>query len=389
MEDGSKASIPSLEGKKIGLLPTISGAPGNPTTRRRSTSITPSVRSSRSDITIVDNHSNVPVLDRKAVRRRRTQIAEVKISRLSCFLGFLLGPRITERAAAATIKCPSIEEDEDIFDSSGCPWIQSVRVLPSKNAGIEEHQQARCMFDTGCLQGNLVSKEFAQKLGYTESDFKPLTSREKNGGTSATGHTHMPEGVLHLTWYHNTSPRLYNGMRFLVSPSQQYELVIGARSILAHKLISYPNFGIDDDAGVTQFKLGSDKNLDKLTQDVAKLTNDLKTLNHERAAEVKAKKENKVKQLDVEIERKEKKLEIKQLELELYDAKKQHEVNPQNGTNKMLMERIESDLKEAKARHKDTPAARDLPHVNISRPDGNSRAATGFSIRPGGRPRRI
>jgi hypothetical protein len=299
-----------------------------------------------------------------------------------------------------------------IFDSSGCPWIQSVRVLPSKNAGIEEHQQARCMFDTGCLQGNLVSKEFAQKLGYTESDFKPLTSREKNGGTSATGHTHMPEGVLHLTWYHNTSPRLYNGMRFLVSPSQQYELVIGARSILAHKLISYPNFGIDDDAGVTQFKLGSgmrsipksptrspipmpglivslDKNLDKLTQDVAKLTNDLKTLNHERAAEVKAKKENKVKQLDVEIERKEKKLEIKQLELELYDAKKQHEVNPQNGTNKMLMERIESDLKEAKARHKDTPAARDLPHVNISRPDGNSRAATGFSIRPGGRPRRI
>ena len=116
-------------------------------------------------------------------------------------------------------------------------------MLPSENARTKDHQQARCMFDTGCMQGNLVSKEFALELGYKESDFKPLSSREKNGGTSATGHPHIPVGALYLTWYHNSSPRLYRDMRFLVSPSQEYELVIGSRSILLHKLVSYPNFG--------------------------------------------------------------------------------------------------------------------------------------------------
>lgn len=123
--------------------------------------------------------------------------------------------------------------------------------MPSENAGATNHQQARCMFDTGCIQGNLVSREFALELGYKESDFGPLSPREQNGGTSATGHAHMPVGVLHLTWYHNTSPRLYQGMRFLISPSQDYQLVIGARSILLHKLVSYPNFAVISLKGVS------------------------------------------------------------------------------------------------------------------------------------------
>jgi hypothetical protein len=96
----------------------------------------------------------------------------------------------------------------------------------------------------------MVSKEFAQKLGFTSADFKPPSFRERKGGMSATGHAHIPEGVIHLTWYHNSSPRLFRDMRFLVSPSEHFDIVIGATSILKYKLLSPPNLGLDG-GGVT------------------------------------------------------------------------------------------------------------------------------------------
>ena len=116
-------------------------------------------------------------------------------------------------------------------------------MLPSAEAETQKHQQARCTFDTGCLQGNIISKSFAQKLGFSEPEYKPLSPREKHGGTSVTGQTHMPEGVLYLTWYHNSSPLLFRDMRFLVSSIQQCDIVIGAYSIAKHNLLSLPNFG--------------------------------------------------------------------------------------------------------------------------------------------------
>ena len=115
-------------------------------------------------------------------------------------------------------------------------------MVPSAKTQIEEHQQARCTFDTGCMQGNIVSRSFAEKLGYSELDYKSLNPREKLGGTSATGQIHIPEGVLYLTWYHNSSPLLFRDMRFLVSPIQQCDILIGAHSIAKHKLLSPPNF---------------------------------------------------------------------------------------------------------------------------------------------------
>jgi hypothetical protein len=101
-----------VEGQKTGHLSPVSTnieTPGNSSSRLRSSSIAPSIRS---NITIVDTHSNVPVLDKKAIKRRRTQIAEVKISRWSCFLGLFFGPRITERAALATMTVPDIKEED-------------------------------------------------------------------------------------------------------------------------------------------------------------------------------------------------------------------------------------------------------------------------------------
>jgi hypothetical protein len=145
-----------------------------------------------------------------------------------------------------------------MFANGECPWILTVHAVSSEKIGTELHQQARCTFDTGCLQGNIISKEFALRLGYTESDFKPLRPKEKTGGTSATGHAHMPEGALYITWYHNSSPRLYSGMRFLVSSDTDCQLIIGARSILKHKLLSAPNLSVEDDrAGITKFRPGS------------------------------------------------------------------------------------------------------------------------------------
>jgi hypothetical protein len=100
---------------------------------------------------------------------------------------------------------------------------------------------AKCLIDTGNMQGNLVSRDFALKLGYMESKFRPLKDFEKNGGTSSTGHTLIPLGALHLTWYHSSNPRTFRDMRFLVSEDPNCDLVIGARSIQKYNLLCPPN----------------------------------------------------------------------------------------------------------------------------------------------------
>ena len=101
--------VPSFENQTAGLLSTTLETQQDTSAHRRSASITPSVRSGRSDVTVLEEHSKVPVLDEKAIQRRHTQKVEVKISRWSCFLGFLFGSRLTERAAIATIKAPDVD----------------------------------------------------------------------------------------------------------------------------------------------------------------------------------------------------------------------------------------------------------------------------------------
>jgi hypothetical protein len=110
--------VSSLEDHKAGLLDT----PENHSPRRRSTSVS----SAKSGITIIDNHSDVPVLDRKEIQRRRTQVAEVKLSWWQCLIGVLFGPQMTERAARKTIIIPEMEEDDDVCRCSiqvECPVL--------------------------------------------------------------------------------------------------------------------------------------------------------------------------------------------------------------------------------------------------------------------------
>lgn len=111
--------------------------------------------------------------------------------------------------------------------------------------------ETKCLIDTGNMQGNFVSRDFALKLGYTESKFRPLKDFERNGGTSSTGHTLIPPGAVHLTWYHSSSPRTFRDMRFLISEDPHFDLVIGARSIQKYNFLSPPNLG---QAGTTVIK---------------------------------------------------------------------------------------------------------------------------------------
>jgi hypothetical protein len=88
-----------------------------------------------------------------------------------------------------------------------------------------------------------VSREFVEQvLEYPQSDFRRLTNDEKGGGMDITGHTLVPEGAINLTWYHTKSTRVFHSMRFLISPNQHFDLIIGARSIQKHKLLDVPKF---------------------------------------------------------------------------------------------------------------------------------------------------
>jgi len=129
-----------------------------------------------------------------------------------------------------------------MFDQDDCPFIQIVSVFPRDNPALEHHQQVRCTFDTGCVQGNIISQDLAQTLGYDE--FEKLKPREQNGGTTVTGDWLRPIGAIHLSWYHSTSPQVFRNMRFLVLADAKVDLLIGVHSIVRHGIISPPNFTV-------------------------------------------------------------------------------------------------------------------------------------------------
>jgi len=131
-----------------------------------------------------------------------------------------------------------------MFDNKKqCPFFLTVSVFPCPGSDVLERQEGRCVLDTACLQGNIISAEFAQRLGFTE--FRALRPREESGGTVATGNIHKVSGAIHVSWFHCTSAKVYRDMRFLVSESAQVDMVIGTHSIVRHQLISPPNLFVD------------------------------------------------------------------------------------------------------------------------------------------------
>jgi hypothetical protein len=91
------------------------------------------------------------------------------------------------------------------------------------------------------MQGNIVSREFVEKvLEFPASSFRKLTKEEERGGTGITGESHIPQGAIYLTWYHKNSTRVFRDMRFLISPTQHCDLIIGARSIQKENILNVP-----------------------------------------------------------------------------------------------------------------------------------------------------
>jgi hypothetical protein len=91
------------------------------------------------------------------------------------------------------------------------------------------------------MQGNIVSRDFVENvLEFPSSSFEKLTKEEETGGTGITGEPHIPLGAVNLTWYHKNSTRVFRDMRFLVSPSQHCDLIIGAWSIQKDKILDVP-----------------------------------------------------------------------------------------------------------------------------------------------------
>jgi len=105
------------------------------------------------------------------------------------------------------------------------------------------------------MQGNIVSRDFVETvLEYSPSHFSQLTEEEKEGGSGITGHKLIPTGAIYLTWYHKKSTRVFRNMRFLISPNQHCDLIIGARSILKDRLLDVPNLMSEAGLGRTLVK---------------------------------------------------------------------------------------------------------------------------------------
>ena len=124
------------------------------------------------------------------------------------------------------------------------PWVLPVCVVSAfKTAnGHASIKKARCTIDTGNLQGNLASHEFLEDvLGFGQSSLSLLTEEEKGPCGTTTGQLDPPEGEINLTWYHQKSTRVYRNMRFLVTSTDRYDMIIGAHSIRSENLLDVPN----------------------------------------------------------------------------------------------------------------------------------------------------
>lgn len=228
--------------------------PHNSSIPHRSSSVKPSMRSSRSRITLVG-------YDEELEYKLDTSYGTTNKVKEFAWLDHLLGVFCIRRGGRVSLSMTAIptkpEEDQDHRPS---PWILPVYVLSSQKDESRHFipKEAKCTIDTGNLQGNLVSKTFVTTvLGYPESYFQPLTKAEEAGGTGVTGHKLIPQSAISLTWYHSNSTRVFRDMRFLISEHPMYDLIIGSQSIHQNRILDVPN--LMDDHNVHNVEKGSEK----------------------------------------------------------------------------------------------------------------------------------
>ncbi|ESZ93178.1 hypothetical protein SBOR_6457 [Sclerotinia borealis F-4128] len=237
--------------------------------RGRSASVPGSERTSRSSlsrITLVDQDAQIAT---HSGLEDSDSIAPSKYSCLDHLLAILhiifcipLSIKMKMRSSGPIQGVPS--------DMESCPWVLPVLVLSTRRDTDKQPvpKRAKCTLDTGNMQGDIVSREFVEKiLEYSELNFVPLTEEEKEGGFGVTGHKLVPEGAIYLTWYHNKSTRVFHDMRFLISPHSQCDLIIGARSIQKYNLLGVPNLMATTNTRVANSK---DLIMDKKEEDLVR-----------------------------------------------------------------------------------------------------------------------
>ena len=131
---------------------------------------------------------------------------------------------------------------------AGSEFIVTVLVSPRDDG--TNYESTRCLLDTGCLSGNLVTRDLVERLGYVESDFEPPTPYESQEGQTLTGERFPIEAAVFLSWHHKSSPVIYRDMRFLIVSSSRFEMIIGSDTISKHGLLTPPVFHtgvIDED----------------------------------------------------------------------------------------------------------------------------------------------
>lgn len=167
------------------------------------------------------------------------------------------------------------------------PWILPVNVVSNRQDADKRPiiKIAKCTLDTGNMQGNIISREFVENvLELPASSFENLSKEEERGGTGITGASHIPQGVVHLTWYHKSSTRVFRDMRFLISATSHCDLIIGARSIQKENILSVPCLMVDSRPGITLPRPGghSDEAKMELQNALTRYESELKTYVNQR-----------------------------------------------------------------------------------------------------------
>ncbi|KAF2627733.1 hypothetical protein BU25DRAFT_421702 [Macroventuria anomochaeta] len=212
--------------------------------RSRSVSAAPSFRSTQSHVTTVEEKEDIPGfevadLEKKQVQRQQTYKFGRSVGLMDRIKGVFFPRTLMAKMEESIEVIPSLVPDDE-----ESPWIVDIHVSPKFNS--LNYHKTLCLLDTGCSHGNIVSKDFVDALGFTESDYQDLSDLESQGGVTMAGQPFPVEAAIFLSWHHNTSLKRFRQMRFLISShARNFEMIIGAQTICKYNLMSRPVFNLE------------------------------------------------------------------------------------------------------------------------------------------------
>ncbi|KAF2998307.1 hypothetical protein E8E13_007553 [Curvularia kusanoi] len=214
--------------------------PNSSTARARRCVGSPKAQVKASLVSVAPNFTRIkehdPEVEKKPLRQQQTFKIRHKLGLWDWIKGVFNREGLMQDIHDSIEVVHTDDPDYTMFDHEKSPYYRTVQISPRTNS--TQYMTARCLFDTGCYQGNIVSRRLVEQLGYSDEDFEPVSPREAAGGQTVTGEPVAVEAVVRLSWHHNTSPHTYQRMRFLVSSSTQCDMIVGVHSIVKHRLLN-------------------------------------------------------------------------------------------------------------------------------------------------------